>query len=56
MVFEHERGGLAAVSVLTPDVRLVVLLAPDAPTGPLIAELRRERARFASIVRSTVTS
>lgn len=56
MVLEHERGGLATVSVLTPDVRLVVLLAADAPAGPLVAELRRERARFASLVRSPATT
>lgn len=50
LVLEHERGGLAVVSVLTNDVMLLVLLAPDADSGALLGDLRRERARFASLV------
>ena len=50
IVSEHERGGLSVVSVLSPDVRLLVLLDADADVGPLLSELRRERAQFAALV------
>lgn len=49
-VVEHERGGLAVLSVLSRDVLLVVLLDPAADAGPLLYELRHERARLASLV------
>jgi hypothetical protein len=48
-VLEFERG-LAVVSVLSPEVVLVVRLAPDADPGALVFELRRHRARLASLV------
>jgi uncharacterized protein len=49
-VVEHERGGLAILAVLTSDVALLVLLDPSADAGPLLYEVRRERARFAALV------
>jgi predicted regulator of Ras-like GTPase activity (Roadblock/LC7/MglB family) len=49
-VLEHERGGLAVLSVLSRDAMLLVLLDPSADAGPLLSELRRERARLASLV------
>jgi uncharacterized protein len=49
-VFEHERAGLAVLSVLSRDVMLLVLLDPDADVAPLLHELRRDRARLASFV------
>jgi hypothetical protein len=49
-VLEHERGGLAILSVLSRDASLLVLLDPSADAGPLLQELRRERARLASLV------
>jgi hypothetical protein len=49
-VLEHERGGLAVLSVLTRDVMLLVLLDPAADTGALLYELRTERGRLASQV------
>lgn len=49
-VLEHEHGGLAVLSVLTADVMLLVLLDAAADVGPLLFELRRDRARFASLV------
>jgi predicted regulator of Ras-like GTPase activity (Roadblock/LC7/MglB family) len=48
-VLEFERG-LAVVSVLSPEVVLVVRLAPDADPGALVFELRRHRARLAALV------
>jgi hypothetical protein len=50
LVAEHERGGLSIYSVLSRDVALLVLLDPSADAGPLLQELRRERARLASLV------
>ena len=50
LVLEHERGGLAILSVLSRDASLLVLLDPSADAGPLLQELRRERARLASLV------
>jgi predicted regulator of Ras-like GTPase activity (Roadblock/LC7/MglB family) len=50
LVAEHERGGLAILSILSQDVALLVLLDPSADAGPLVQELRRERARLASLV------
>jgi predicted regulator of Ras-like GTPase activity (Roadblock/LC7/MglB family) len=49
-VLEHERGGLAVLSVLSRDAMLLVMLDPGADAGPLLYELRRERARLASLV------
>jgi hypothetical protein len=48
-ILEFERG-LAVVSVLSPDVLLVVRLAPDADPGALVYELRRHRAQLAALV------
>jgi predicted regulator of Ras-like GTPase activity (Roadblock/LC7/MglB family) len=48
-VLEVEHG-LAVVSVLSPDVLLVVRLAPDADPGALVYELRRHRARLSALV------
>ena len=42
--------GLAVVSVLSPDVLLVVRLARDAEPGALVYELRRHRAQLAALV------
>ena len=39
-----------SLSVLSRDVLLVVLLDPAADAGPLLYELRRERARLAALV------
>ncbi|MBV9879124.1 MAG: roadblock/LC7 domain-containing protein [Gemmatirosa sp.] len=50
LVVEHERGGLAVISALTPDVLLLVLLDPAADVGPLLGELRRDRARLGTLV------
>jgi predicted regulator of Ras-like GTPase activity (Roadblock/LC7/MglB family) len=50
LVAEHERGGLSIYSALSRDVALLVLLDPSADAGPLLQELRRERARLASLV------
>jgi len=49
-VLEHERGGLAVLSVLSAEVFLLVLLDPTADVGPLLYELRHERARIAALV------
>ena len=48
-VLEFEQG-LAVVSVLSPEVLLVVRLAPESDPGPLVFELRRHRARLAALV------
>lgn len=42
--------GLAVASVLSPEVLLVVRLAPDADPSALVYELRRHRARLAALV------
>lgn len=49
-VLEHERGGLAVLSVLSPEVALLVLVEPSGDVGPLLYELRHERARLAALV------
>jgi hypothetical protein len=49
-VVEHERGGLAVVTALTPDVVLIVFVNPAADVGPLLYELRHERDRLATLV------
>jgi uncharacterized protein len=48
-VLEH-RGGLAIVSVLSPEAVLLVLLTPKANTGQLLFELRRHREHIAALV------
>lgn len=49
-VLEHEHGGLAVLSALSPDAMLLVLLDAAADVGPLLFELRHDRARLASLV------
>ena len=49
-VLEHERGGLAVLSVLSAEVFLLVLLDASADVGPLLYELRHERSRIAALV------
>jgi uncharacterized protein len=49
-VVEHERAGLAVLSVLSPEVALLVLLDASADAGPLLYELRHERARLLAFV------
>jgi hypothetical protein len=49
-VVEHERGGLAVVTALTPEVVLIVFVNPAADVGPLLYELRHERDRLAALV------
>lgn len=49
-VLEHEQGGLAVLSVISPEVSLLVLLDQEADVGPLLYELRHERARIAALV------
>lgn len=48
-VLEHE-GGLALVSVLSPEAILFVLLRPAANVGQLLFELRRNREQLAALV------
>jgi predicted regulator of Ras-like GTPase activity (Roadblock/LC7/MglB family) len=48
-VLEFERG-LAVVSVLSPEVLLIVRLAPEADPAALVYELRRHRARLSALV------
>jgi len=48
-VLEH-RGGLAIVSVLSPEAVLLVLLTPQANIGQLLFELRRHREHIAALV------
>jgi len=48
-VLEH-RDGLAIVSVLSPEVILLVLLTPRANIGQLLFELRRNREQIAALV------
>ena len=42
--------GLAVVSVLSPDLLLLVRLAAGAEPAPLVYELRRGRPRLAALV------
>ena len=48
-VLEH-RNGLAIVSVLSPEVILLVLLTPRANVGQLLFELRRNREQISALV------
>ena len=48
-VLEHQNG-LAIVSVLSPEVILLVLLTPRANIGQLLFELRRNREHIAALV------
>jgi len=48
-VLEH-RNGLAVVSVLSPEVILLVLLTSRANIGQLLFELRRNREQIAALV------
>ncbi|HET7583307.1 MAG TPA: roadblock/LC7 domain-containing protein [Gemmatimonadaceae bacterium] len=48
-ILEHE-GGIAVVSVLTPDAVLLVMMRESAHVGPLLFELRRSRQHLASLV------
>ncbi|HVT38760.1 MAG TPA: roadblock/LC7 domain-containing protein [Gemmatimonadaceae bacterium] len=48
-VLEHEHG-LAVISALSGDAVLLVLLQPGANMGPLLYELRRNRANIAALV------
>jgi predicted regulator of Ras-like GTPase activity (Roadblock/LC7/MglB family) len=48
-VLEH-RNGLAIVSVLSPEVFLLVLLTPRANIGQLLFELRRNREHIGALV------
>ncbi len=44
------KGGLAIVSVLSPEALLFVLVAPQANVGQLLFELRRNREHIAALV------
>ena len=48
-ILEHPRG-VAVISALSAEAVLLVLLAPDAPVGTLLHELRRNREHMASLV------
>ena len=48
-VLEHPHG-IAIVSALSPQAVLLVLVRPSADVGPLLFELRRNRANIASLV------
>jgi predicted regulator of Ras-like GTPase activity (Roadblock/LC7/MglB family) len=48
-VLEYPRG-FAILSVLSPDVILLVLVQPSANIGQLLYELRRNRENIASLV------
>ena len=48
-ILEHG-DALSVIATLTPDVALLVLLAPGAEPGPTVRELRRARAGLAALV------
>jgi hypothetical protein len=48
-VLEH-RGGLAIVSVVSPEALLFILVTPQANVGQLLYELRRNREHIAALV------
>lgn len=48
-ILEHP-GGLALITVLSSEVVLLVLVAPQANIGQLLFELRRHREHIASLV------
>ena len=48
-ILEHPRG-LAVITVLSPEVVLLVLVEPSANIGQLLFELRRNRGHIAALV------
>jgi predicted regulator of Ras-like GTPase activity (Roadblock/LC7/MglB family) len=50
LVAARLEGGVAVVSVLSPEILLAVLLRPDVGFAPLLHELTERRAQLASLV------